>query len=44
MRVFGRVINEAWNLDVLHAACNIAKGDSLTSRAIALSVEHGAAT
>jgi len=41
MTVLGRVINEAWNLDVLHAACNIAKGGSLTLRAVALSAEHG---
>jgi 5-methylcytosine-specific restriction endonuclease McrA len=39
--VTGRIINDEWNMDVLHAACNRVKGDSLTPRAIALAAAHG---
>lgn len=41
MATIGRVINDEWNMDVLHAVCNIVKGDSLTPRAIALAAERG---
>ena len=41
MAALGRIIEDDWNIDVLHAVCNIIKGDSLTSRAIALAAERG---
>ena len=37
----GRVIDDDWNMDVLHAACNLIKGGSLTPRAVTLAAEHG---
>lgn len=41
MATIGRVINDEWNMDVLHAVCNLVKGDTLTPRAVALAAEHG---
>jgi len=37
----GVVIEDEWNLQILHARCNQAKGGSITLQAIALAAEHG---
>lgn len=41
MAILGYVVDDDWNMDVLHAVCNMVKGDSLTPRAIALAAAHG---
>jgi hypothetical protein len=37
----GVVIEDEWNLQLLHAGCNQAKGSRITLQAIALAAEHG---
>jgi len=40
-RASGLVIEEAWNLQLLHGRCNQEKSDKITIRAIILAAEHG---
>jgi len=37
----GYVIDEEWNLQLLHKLCNLSKNDKITPQAIALAAEHG---
>jgi 5-methylcytosine-specific restriction endonuclease McrA len=37
----GFVIEDEWNLQVLHDVCNLSKSDRITPQALALAAEHG---
>jgi 5-methylcytosine-specific restriction endonuclease McrA len=37
----GFIIEDEWNLQALHPACNYAKGALITAGAVALAAEHG---
>ena len=40
-RASGLIIDEEWNYQALHRACNLAKSDAITPQAVALAADYG---